>query len=297
MSARELPAWRSLLYVPANVERFVARAHERGADAILLDLEDSVAAAEKDAARRAVQPAAERVGRGGADVLVRINRPWRLAVRDLEASVSPRVRGVVVTKAASLDHLRMVDEVISELEAERGVEAGRTAVYALVETPDAFLRAREIAGGPRVVAIGLGTEDFSVATGFEVDGPAQVFPNQQIVIAARAAGVLPLGLVGSLAGYGDADAFRDLAVRSRRLGFVGASAIHPSQVPIINQAFSPSDEEVAHARRVVEAYDAAVAAGSGAIEVDGRMVDVPVADRARALLARHEAIAARRRGG
>lgn len=279
-----VPGWRSLLYVPANVERFVARAHERGADAILLDLEDSIAPAEKEDARRAVASAAERVGRTGADVLVRINRPWRLAVRDLEAAISPRVRGIAVTKVASADHLRLVDEVISELETERGMDVGHTVVFALIETADAFLRAGEIACGPRVVAVTLGTEDFSLATGIAVDADAQTFPSQQIVIAARAAGVLPLGLVGSLAGYGDPDAFRDMAVRSRRLGFVGASAIHPSQVPILNAAFSPSPDEVARARRIVEAFDAAVAAGTGAIQVDGAMIDAPVAERARAVL-------------
>ena len=90
---RKLPVWRSLLYVPANVERFVARAHERGADGIILDLEDSVPPAEKASAREGVQAAAERVGRAGADVLVRVNQPLRLAVRDIEASVCPAVNG------------------------------------------------------------------------------------------------------------------------------------------------------------------------------------------------------------
>ena len=105
---RKLPVWRSLLYVPANVERFVARAHERGADGIILDLEDSVPLAEKASARAGVQAAAERVGQAGADVLVRVNQPLRLAVRDIEASVSPAVAALALPKLAGPDHVRLL---------------------------------------------------------------------------------------------------------------------------------------------------------------------------------------------
>ena len=111
-----LPVWRSLLYVPVNVEKFVARAHTRGADCIQLDLEDSVPASEKESARASVPEAAARVRRGGADVVVRINRPLRMAVRDLEASIGPDVDGIAVTKTQSADHLRLLDELVGELE-------------------------------------------------------------------------------------------------------------------------------------------------------------------------------------
>ena len=110
------------------------------------------------------------------------------------------------------------------------------------------------------------------------------------MIAARAAGVLPLGFIGTVADYKDLDAFRATARRSRRLGFTGASVIHPSQIAILNEEFRPSAEEVQRARRVVSAFEAAAGGNQGAIEVDGKMVDIPVVERARATLARHEAI-------
>ncbi len=115
-------------------------------------------------------------------------------------------------------------------------------------------------------------------------------PKQQLAIAARAAGVLPLGFIGTVADYKDLDAFRETVRRSRRLGFRGASVIHPAQIPILNEEFSPPAEDVASARKIVAAYDEAVAAGRGSISVDGKMIDVPVVLRAQEVLAIHEAI-------
>ena len=114
------PSWRSLLYVPVNVERYVDKAHLRGADGIILDLEDSVPPSQKDAARKMVQDAAQKVARNGADVLVRINRELELAVRDIEASVSPLVRALKLPKIQSADHVKLLAELVGDLEAARG---------------------------------------------------------------------------------------------------------------------------------------------------------------------------------
>ena len=140
-----LPVWRSLLYVPVNVEKYVEKAHTRGADCILLDLEDSVPAHEKDNARKLVAQAAARVRRGGADVAVRINRPDAMAPRDLEASIGPGVNAIAVTKVDDAAHLRRLDEHVAKLEAKRGLAAGHTRFIAMVETPAAFFRMPEIA--------------------------------------------------------------------------------------------------------------------------------------------------------
>ena len=119
-----LPVWRSLLYVPANVERFVEKAHTRGADCIQLDLEDSVPASEKGAARQMVPAAAKRVRRAGADVVVRINSPMEITVQDLDASVGADVDGIAVTKVESADHVKRIDDHISRLESTRERSAG-----------------------------------------------------------------------------------------------------------------------------------------------------------------------------
>jgi citrate lyase subunit beta / citryl-CoA lyase len=118
-------------------------------------------------------------------------------------------------------------------------------------------------------------------------------PKQMAVFAARAAGIMPLGFIGTVAEFHDLDGFRQTIRRSRRLGFIGASVIHPSQIPILNEEFRASLEEFDHARRVVTAYDEALAQGVGAVTVDGKMIDMPVVERARLLIEREEAIAAR----
>ena len=288
-----LPIWRSLLYVPVNVEKYVDKAHARGADCIQLDLEDSIPPAEKDRARTLVPAVAARVRRGGADVVVRINRPLSMAVRDLEASVGPDVDAIAVTKAQSAEHLRLLDELVGDLEAKRGLPVGHTRFIAMIETPAAFFRMAQIAGAVgRLAAMNIGGEDFALENGMAPAEETLQMPKQQMVFAARSAGLMPLGFIASVAGFGDWPAFRAMVRRSRQFGFMGAGCIHPGQVPIVNEEYSPSPDEVAHAQRVVEENAQASAAGRGAFALDGKMIDIPVVTRAGNLLARHAAIEA-----
>ena len=292
--ARPIPVWRSLMYVPAHVDRFVDKAHTRGADCIQLDLEDSVPPSEKEAARANLAAAAARLRRGPNDVLVRINAPLSLAVRDVEAADGPDVDGLIVTKARGPDHVKLLDELVSEREAALGLPEGRLWFYVLVETPEALPHAEAIArASPRCIAMSLGAEDFALALGVEPSEEALSLAKGLVLHAARAAGVMPLGLTGTLAGFGDVEAFAAMARRSRALGFEGASCINPVQVPALNEAFSPGEAEIAQARRVIAADAAARAEGRGAVALDGRMIDVPVVRRAERLLARADAIAAR----
>lgn len=280
-------SWRSLLFVPANRPKFVARAPSCGADAIQLDLEDAVGLAEKDDARRQVPEAVERLRREGVrDIVVRVNRPLRMAVRDLEVAIQPEVRAVALPKVASADHVRELDDLVSELEGEAGMEIGTTVFLVMVETCDALLQARDIArSSPRIVAMTLGGEDFATDAGIAPEPDLLMGAKQQTVYAARAAGVQPLGLVGTIAQYKDLDAFGRTVALSRRVGFTGAAVIHPDQVPVVNAGFSPTDEEVQWASGLIEAYAAALADGRGAIEYAGSMVDEPIAQRARNILA------------
>jgi len=294
MNEAALPVWRSMLFVPVTVAKYVDRAAERGADALILDLEDSVPLAEKPRGRALLQEAAAKVARNGADVVVRINRPWRQALQDIEAAVSPQVQALMLTKVESAEHVQVIAEVVGELEAERGMQAGATKFVALVETASGFLRMAEIARShPRLVALSVGAEDFALSVGMLPEAEGLFFPKQQMIIAARAAGIVPLGFIGTVADFRDLDAFRATIRRARRLGFAGASCIHPSQVAILNEEYRPSPDEVAQAERAVAAYDAAATAGIGAIELDGKMIDVPVIERAKQVLARHGAILAR----
>jgi citrate lyase subunit beta/citryl-CoA lyase len=280
------PRWRSLLYVPVTSEKFVAKAHTRGADAIMLELEDGVAPSEKERARGLVAGAAPIVGQSGADVLVRINRPWTLAVRDIEASVGKDVCALVLPKVDSADHVRALADVVEEVERDRGLGVGRTAFFLRIESPEGVLNAAEIADAhPRVVALGLGVGDFSISLGVPHNGLAITIAAYQVVLAAVAAGRVPLGLASTITNFADAEAYR-LAVReARQLGFRGALCVHPSQVPILNEIFSPTPEEYDRALEIISEYEVALARGVGAITTSsGMFVDIPVYEQAKRTL-------------
>jgi citrate lyase subunit beta/citryl-CoA lyase len=291
---RELPVWRSLMYVPVNVEKYVDKAHTRGADVIQLDVEDSVPPSEKAAARKLIAKNAARVRRGGADVVVRINQPLSLAVRDIEEAIGPDVDGLAITKATGVSHLQLLDEMVSELEQQRGMAVGHTKFITMIETPEAFFKIREITTAtPRIAACNIGGEDFALNCNMQPTGEALFYPKQHMIIAANAAGIMPLGFVDSVATFGDWDNFRRMVRRSRDFGFMGAGCIHPGQVTIVNEEYKPGAAEVEYARKVIAMDKEAAAAGRGSFSLDGKMIDIPVVVRAERLLKRHEAIVAR----
>ena len=290
----DLPVWRSLLYVPVNVEKFIEKAHTRGADVLQLDLEDAVPPSEKEKARTLVEKNAARVRRGGADVVVRINQPLSHAVRDLEHSVCPDVDGIAITKADSASHVKLLDQLVSELEVKRGMAVGHTKFVVMIETADAFTRIDEIPrASPRVVAMNIGGEDFALDLNAQPDGDVLLHPKQRMIIAARAAGVMPLGFIGTVADFSDWEKFRLMVRRARRFGFDGAGCIHPGQVKIVNEEYTPSAEEVAYAQKVIQMDKESQAAGRGSFQIDGKMIDIPVVVRAERLIRRYEAIRAR----
>ena len=154
--------------------------------------------------------------------------------------------------------------------------------------------ARSIAAAAgRLVAMSIGGEDFASEVGMEPTEETLQLPKQTMIYAARSAGLMPLGYIASVAGFGDPEGFRRMVRRSRQFGFMGASCIHPGQVPIVTQEYTPSAEEIAYARRVIEQDRKQAAAGRGSFALDGKMIDIPVIRRAETLLQRHEAIQAR----
>lgn len=285
-SAMSVPRWRSLLFVPAHVPRFVETAHERGADGVILDLEDSVPQDQKGQARRQLPESVRKVGRNGASVLVRVNRGLRALAADLEAAIVAGVNGLVLPKVESAEWVLEIANAVSELERERSIPLGRIRFLAQIETPGALQRLAAIASAhPRMVAMALGPEDFSAAVGGSPEFDLLLTPNLSVLFAARAAGLLPLGFVGSIAEFSDADKLREAAAHARRLGFAGALAIHPTQVAIFNEAFSPSTQELEWARRVVAAENDAATRGLSAFSLNGKMIDPPVVRRAHEVLA------------
>ena len=253
---------RSMLYVPAHSERFLAKAHERGADAIILDLEDAVPEADKDRARHGLAAAATLVSRNGARVFVRINAgPRRRA--DAEAAAKAGATGLVLAKAE-----------LSEL------GSFSLPSIAMLESPAAILDARDYARHAGVMGLLVGSEDLATELGATPTPDVLRTPKLLVHYAAKAEGKLSFGLLRSVADYADLPAIEAAGREAREHGFDGATCVHPTVVPILNAAFAPSAAEIAWAERVVTAAKS----GAGAFTVDGRMVDAPVIARARKIL-------------
>jgi citrate lyase subunit beta/citryl-CoA lyase len=199
---------------------------------------------------------------------------------------------LTIPKVRSGECLRLVDETLTELEREREIPAGSVRLIAQIETAEGLMHLDEIARStPRLAAMSVGPEDLAADLGSAVHPDVLYHPNMQALIAARAAGIIPLGYVGSITLYDDPDTYRSWIRRARGMGFEGAFCIHPNQVEILNEEFVPDTEEVERASAMVAAFEEHIAAGTGAFAFEGRMVDAPVINRARRLLKRSNRLA------
>ena len=289
--------YRSFIFVPGNRESMLERAKSFKADVIMVDLEDSVPSGEKAAARDMAKEWVPILRREGQRVMVRVNSlDTGLTLSELEVIVSPDLYGISLGKVESTWNIKDVDRMLSAIEPLAGVERGSTKISAWVETASALIDARDIAiASPRVIALSFGAEDFTNDMGIERSdtGEEVQVPRSLVPVAARAANVASLDSPFVL--FQDPDALRADAQRARLMGYTGKHAIHPDQLDIINGVFSPSTDEVAYARKIMEAWDEAEVAGRGSLAMDGRMVDVPVMKRAQNLLSFADAIEARGR--
>ncbi len=283
-SRTPLPPWRSLLFVPADRQRFIEKATTRGADAIILDLEDGVDATGKPDARRRLAESVAVVGTGGAGVLVRINSTLRQAAADLEAAVIPGVHALVVPKVESLGQLNWLSEAVAELEAERGLTAASIGLVAQIESPGGFPVLDELGREPRLWALAFGPEDFCAGSGIKPSPATLSGPCQQLVLACARQGLVPLGFPDSIGNYSDLVHFRQVIERASAMGFQGATVIHPDQVAVTNDGFSPSAEALARAKQLLSAWEEHSERGEAVFAFEGEMVDRPVAERARQLL-------------
>ena len=274
----DLQSLRSALFVPLADERFLAKAHERGADALLLDLEDSVPPAHKLAARARLPEAARYLAALGAVVMVRVNSTPELVADDLKAATQSPVAAVFLPKVESAEQL---------LATERLLGGSKAKLVALLESPAAILAAADISrAGTRLAGLAFGSEDYCGALGIASTKAALDWPAQMLATAARARGLAAFGLPGQLSEIADMDAFSRLLEKAKAMGFTGCTCIHPKQVAATNRVYSPSADEIALAKEIIAAFEAAVREGRGAFALHGRMIDAPVVDQARATLAR-----------
>jgi len=266
-------ARRSSLILPVNVRRFVEKAYDRGADAIVLP------AQEKASARKLVRDSLPLAARGGAEVLVRVNNDPALLADDIDASVHSGLDGLSIPKAESAAQIHGIVAQIERLEKSRGLPAGHLRLSLAIETPRGFLAVEEIArSSDRIATMSIGVEDYCLELGVEpsADGIELLYPVAHLVTVCKVVGVQPTGLVGSIAGFRDLAVFEQAAQRARQLGCEGAGCIHPDQVTVLNQVFTPDPAKVDYA---------------ASVNLDGKMVDVPVYKRAQVVLARARVVA------
>jgi citrate lyase subunit beta / citryl-CoA lyase len=284
---------RSFLFAPGNVARRVEKALTLEADAIIVDLEDSVALAEKAATRKSVAEALMRPRRGRG--YVRVNAPSsEFCYRDLVETLHRQVDGVVVPKIESAADLHAVDWLMANLEREFGVEPGSLDLIPQIETAagvqrvERILQARSLRpykGAWRVKRVAFGGADYAHQLGLTVgmDEPELADARARVVLSSRAA-----GLEGPLDSpwfhFREAEGFARALERSRRSGFQGRLCVHPDQLGPVNAAYLPSAAELERAERIVAAFRDAEARGEAAVQVDGEMIDYPVAYRAQALI-------------
>ena len=284
---------RSMLILPVNVPKFVEKAHTRGADAITLDLEDAVPPAEKEKARALVRDSIRLAGLGGSDVLVRVNNDEEQIYKDLEATVHDGLSAVFLPKTELPEQVLKLEGMIEKLERNRGLKSHSIKIAIHIESPLGIINLKEIAGaGARLESVSMGVDDYCLQMGIRPSDSAEelVFPMMNIATVARAFNLVPLGILGSVANYQDLEKFRTAAEKSKKMGFAGAYCIHPDQVNILNEVFSPSKDEISWARRVMECFEKAVAEGRASTSLDGKMVDTPIYKQALALLEEARAI-------
>jgi citrate lyase subunit beta / citryl-CoA lyase len=277
---------RTLLFVPANRDNMVARAGQTPADVITVDLEDSVPASEKESSRATLRASIAALKAAGKTVHVRINSlETGLTKDDLAAAITPGLDGISFPKAEAASDIREVDVLIRQQEMHNGVRPGTVLLFPQIESATAVLRCEEIArASTRIAGLSMGGEDYTADLGVPrtYDGVELEYIRRVVVHVCIAHKILPLDGIWPI--LGDIEGLKKEAQYARSIGFKGKYLIHPEQAIPVNAAFSPTQEELAAAHRIVEAFDEAVKQGHASVRVDGKMVDVPVAKRAQALI-------------
>lgn len=288
--------FRSFLFTPGNHPRKVAKVFDAGADAVILDLEDAVAIAEKPATRAVVVEALKNARRCLGYVRVNAyDTPY--CFRDLTSVVGPWLDGIVLPKVESADQMLSVSWILDQLEAEQGMEPGTIDLMPIVETGRGMANLTDIANcGSRARRLSFGAGDYTLDMNMRWSHDESELHHARATMAmhSRAAGLEPpVDTVFIHIGERHRDALRNSAELPKTMGFQGKLCIHPEQVGPVNETFTPSAADIEHARKVVEAFEQAEAEGSASIQVDGYFVDYPIVEKARRSLAIMAGIEAR----
>ncbi len=276
---------RSLLYVPGSSEKMLAKSIDLNADSIFIDLEDAVSISEKDAARETILEYIPLIQKTGKEAVVRVNAMGTFyGAKDMIAVAERKPDALVIPKADVLA-VKMADKTLTGIEEHLGIPKGSIKLIPLLETAAGILDAVNIAGAsPRVNGVQLGAEDLTKELSIKRTpaGDEIAFARQMLVYAACSHNIDCFDT--PFTDIKDMDGLEKDACNAVTIGFTGKTCIHPSHIEIINRVFSISEEEIDHARRLVETFEDAIAQGKGACMFEGKMIDAPIAERARKLL-------------
>ena len=298
-----MPVMRSVFYVPGNNEKMVSKAPSIPADIITLDLEDSVPPAEKPKARDVTRENLKYAGTGGAPVFVRINN-WETEMTndDCEAIVHEGLSGVCLAKCGGPEHVIRLDWKLKELERRRGLEIGSVAIQLLIETAKGVMNAYPAAiASKRVNSLIFGAVDYTkdMRVKLTIEGEEQYYARAHTAVAARAAGCIAIDC--PFVAYKDTEAFEKSTSFGRQLGYEGRMLIHPSQIEPSHRIYTPSPEDLEWAQGVVKVFEEeGIAKGAAAVSYQGKMVDTPVYENAKtvlAIIAEISALEAKRKQG
>ena len=281
---------RALLYMPGDDRHKIEKAIALGVDCICMDMEDGVAVNKKAEARATIAKALRELEFGKSEKLARINAVGSgMEKEDIEAVLPYRPDGVVIPKMESLEQIQWAHEIIEAAELKNGWSVNSIRILVDVETAKGILNLKEIASHPRLDALIFGGEDFAASVGATrtKDAVELLYARQATVTTAAAFGLQAIDI--ATIDFKDTEALRKESEFGARLGFTGKQIIHPAQVEPVQAAFTPNDEAITHAKRIVETFEASQKEGKGAYALDGKMIDMPLLKNAQKVLDRARA--------
>lgn len=285
---------RSRLIMPANNLKFISKAKFRNADAIVLDLEDSVPIEEKLNARKNIKESIKDVGSTGSKVYVRVNNDEKYLMNEIEDVTCKDLYGIYLPAVQNEQTIKSIDEKLTIIEEKKDLERGSFKISIAVEDAVGVLNIDSIlSSSRRIDSITLGSEDFSADSGIKIGDSTKsayisIFTN--IILHARKHEVKPMGLIGSIANYKDEENMKRIAKISYEHGFEGASCIHPTMVEILNEQFSPGFDDIKEAKNIVDNFESALKEGKAATTYNNRMIDYPHYYQSKKLLNKYNSI-------
>lgn len=281
---------RALLYMPGDNWKMITKSVTLGVDSICMDMEDGTAINKKAEARATIAKALQELDFSASEKLARINSVgsgWEQ--EDIEAVLPYHPDGIVIPKVESFEQVEWASRIIEDAELKNGWKVNSIRILIGVETAKGILNLKEIAAHPRLDAIIFGGEDFAASIGAvrTKDAVELLYARQAVIVACAAYDLQPLDIV--TIDYKDLEALKVESEFGARLGFSGKQIIHPNQVQVVQEAFTPSDEAITYARRIVETFEASQKEGKGAYSLDGKMIDMPLLKNAQKVLARANA--------